>query len=83
MTKRDKFVAARIPKETDTAVKKLLKRDAFKHRSYSDVINIALEAYVKTAEAYPTPNTDISEYMLDGDIKPPAYGAKRKKGGKK
>jgi hypothetical protein len=65
MTKRDKLIAARIPKVTDAAIKQLLKKDANKHRSYSDIINIALEKYIQGPE-----------YTLDGE-EPPPYGDKK------
>jgi hypothetical protein len=65
MTKRDKFIGARIPKETDAAIKQLLKKDANKHRSYSDIINIALEKFIQGPEN-----------ILDGE-EPPAYGSKK------
>ena len=65
MTKRDKFIGARIPKETDAAIKHLLKKDVNKHRTYSDIINIALEKYIQGPE-----------YTLDGE-EPPPYGDKK------
>lgn len=65
MTKRDKFIGARIPKETDTAIKELLKKDEYKHRSYSDVVNLALENYLHG-----------NENILDGEP-PPPYGSKK------
>jgi len=50
MTKRDKFIGARIPKETDSAIKELLKKEEYKHRSYSDIVNIALEKFIKDSK---------------------------------
>lgn len=64
MTKRDKLFAARIPKETDVAIKTLLKKDQYKHSNYSDIVNLALEKF-------------LNSNMLDGDFVPPAYGTKK------
>lgn len=65
MTKRDKFVGARIPKETDSAIKALLKKEEYKHRTYSDIVNMALEKFIRGPE-----------YTLDGE-EPPPYGDKK------
>ena len=66
MTKRDKLIAARIPKNIDAAIKQLLKKDVNKHRTYSDIINIALEKYIQGPE-----NTLDGEELLSYGIKKP------------
>lgn len=53
MVKRDKFVGARIPKATDYAIKTLLKKEEYRHRTYSDIINMALEKFINASDKKP------------------------------
>lgn len=77
MSKRDTKTSFRLPTELYEQVQALRERDKFKIYSFSDITILALDEFMKKY-TYHAEETPISEYMLDGDVKP-EYG---KKGGK-